>query len=315
MAVACDDLGTVEIVRRPHLGVRRRVRVAWLAVTDLRHWRSLHRLDAGKPDDYRAYLDIQLRRTLVKRSNDPGVGMRLLVDHVASLVPGRAGRVLCIGCRNPLELDEFRARGFTDVVGVDLYSQRSDILVMDMHELAFADDSFDVVYSSHSLEHSFAVERVVSEIARVARDGAVIAVEVPVRGRASEADRIEFAGVDDLRAAFRAHVGEEIEAEEQPARSETNAQGGDVARLVFRLEKAPSTASRPVAVPSKSRRRVLAGAGAAIAIVLFLLFGLLPEVLGDWPYNAYGKDSRRHTTVHHHAPRSLTARVADTDVS
>ena len=50
---------------------------------------------------------------------------------------------------------------------------------MDMHEMTFSDDSFDVVYASHSLEHSYDVERVVREIVRVARDGAVVGVEVP----------------------------------------------------------------------------------------------------------------------------------------
>lgn len=241
-------------------------------------------------------------RTLVKRSNDPGVGMRLMVDRVAGLVRVDEAKVLCVGCRNPLELNEFRACGFTDVVGVDLFSLRSDIHVMDMHDLGFANDSFDVVYSSHSLEHSYDVARVVSEIARVARDDAVIAVEVPVRGRATEADRVEFAGVDALRDVFRVHMAEEIEAEEQPARSERNDHGGDIARIVFRLEKAPSTAPALVTVPAARKlRRMGIGVAAAVAI-FFFVFGALPEMLGDWPYNAYGKNSQAHVTRHHPAP-------------
>ena len=207
-------------------------------LADVRHRLGLRRLGAVASPDYRRYLDVQLRRTLGKREYDSGVGLRVLMD--AAIERGRAGRsarVLCVGCRNGVELDEFRARGFDDVVGIDLFSRRPDVLVMDMHRMTFPDDSFDVVFASHALEHSYDLDTVVSEIARVGRDGAVVAAEVPARVRASEADRIEFAGVAQLREALARHIGEELWAEEQPPRSPTNDQGTDVARLVFRLRK------------------------------------------------------------------------------
>jgi SAM-dependent methyltransferase len=200
------------------------------------HWLSLRRLRKSKPPDYRDYLAVQLRRTLTKRETDPGVGAVTLINRVAEQQPTR-GAVLCVGCRNALELDRFRARGFEGVVGIDVFSQRADIIVMDMHQMSFAEDSFDVVYASHVLEHSYDVERVVSEIARVARDGAVVGVEVPVRVQASAADRILFSGLDELRRAFQPHIGHELLAEEQPPHSTTNEQGTEIARLVFRLRK------------------------------------------------------------------------------
>ena len=159
-----------------------------------------------------------------------------LIGRVTEQQPS-GGAVLCVGCRNALELDRFRASGFQDVVGIDVFSQRADIQVMDMHEMSFEDDSFDVVYASHALEHSYDVERVVREIGRVARDGAVVGVEVPVRAQASAADRIVFSGLEALRAAFQPQIGEELVAEEQPPHSATNDQGTDIARLVFRLRK------------------------------------------------------------------------------
>jgi ubiquinone/menaquinone biosynthesis C-methylase UbiE len=112
-----------------------------------------------------------------------------------------------------------------------------DILTMDMHELLFPADRFDAVYSSHSLEHSYDPDKVVREIVRVARDGALIAVEVPVRGQASAADRIVFSGLDELRGTIRSYVREELWAEEQPARTSTNGQGCEIARIVFRVHK------------------------------------------------------------------------------
>jgi SAM-dependent methyltransferase len=147
--------------------------------------------------------------------------------------------VLCVGCRNGLELDRFRARGFGEVVGIDVFSERPDILVMDMHEMSFPPDSFDVVYASHSLEHSYDVGRVAREIARVGRDGAIVGVEVPVRAQASAADRVVFSGIDELRGVFGDGIAQELLAEEQPPRGATNEQGTDVARLVFRLRKEP----------------------------------------------------------------------------
>ena len=224
----------------PRLGVRSGLRAAWRRVGETRHWLTLRRrLEPGRPDEYRAYLETQLRRSLSKRENDPGIGARILVDTVALNAGERRSAVLCVGCRNPVELDEFRARGFENVVGIDLFSQRDDILVMDMHELTFLDDSFDAVYASHALEHAYDVGAVVGQIARVGREGALVAVEVPVRHRGSTADRVEFSGLDELRLAFAPHLGEELLAEEQKARSRTNEQGSDVARIVFRLRKPP----------------------------------------------------------------------------
>jgi SAM-dependent methyltransferase len=196
----------------------------------------VRRLGRERPPEYRDYLATQLQRTLSKRETDPGIGAVTLIDNVAGQSP-KGGRVLCVGCRNTLELDRFHARGFDDVVGIDVFSERADILVMDMHEMTFPDSSFDVVYCSHALEHSYDVERVSAEIVRVARDGAVVALEVPVRAQASTADRVVFSGLDHLRAVFGGHVAEEWLAEEQPPRSATNDQGTDIARLVFRLRK------------------------------------------------------------------------------
>jgi SAM-dependent methyltransferase len=220
----------------PRPGIRTRVRAGARQLLEVPHWLILRRLGRRHPPEYRGYLATQLRRTLSKRDTDPGVGAVTLINHVAEQqAPG--GAVLCVGCRNALELDRFRARGFADVVGIDVFSQRGDILVMDMHEMSFADDSFDVVYASHSLEHSYNVDLVASEIARVARDGAVVGVEVPIRTQRSDADRILFSGLEELRGVFRPQIGEELLAEEQPPNTATNEQGTEIARLVFRVRK------------------------------------------------------------------------------
>lgn len=198
--------------------------------------RQVGELGEGRNDEYRTYLETQLDRSVGRRCNDPGIGQRLLVETaVANATQG--GSVLCVGCRNGLELDAFRSRGLTDVRGIDIFSQRDDIVVMDMHAMTFADDSFDVVYSSHSLEHAHDLATVAAELVRVARPGAVVAVEVPVRHKGSAADVIVFDGADHLRRVFAGSVAELLVLEEEPPHSERNDQGSDIARLVFRVAK------------------------------------------------------------------------------
>jgi SAM-dependent methyltransferase len=221
-------------LQRP--GVRTRLRAGARRLSEVPHWLVLRRLGEGQSREYRNYLGVQLRRTLSKRETDPGIGAVTLINRVAE-ERRDGGSVLCVGCRNTLELDRFHARGFNDVTGIDVFSQRDDIEVMDMHAMTFADDSFDVVYCSHALEHAFDVERVAAEMIRVARDGAVVGVEVPVRAQASAADRVVFSGLDELRAPFAPHIRGELLAEELPPRSETNEQGTEIARLVFRVRK------------------------------------------------------------------------------
>jgi SAM-dependent methyltransferase len=204
--------------------------------TALGHRVRLRRLSAGRDPEYRDYLAEQLERTLSKRETSSGVGTRILVKAAAGAAKADAS-VLCVGCRNAVELDEFRARGLHDVVGIDIFSQRADILVMDMHQMTFAPDSFDVVYSSHSLEHAHDPRRVVAEVLRVARDGAVVAVEVPVRYRGSDADRVEFSGLPELESLFEDRIADVVLSEELEAHGPRNDQGSAVARLVFRLRK------------------------------------------------------------------------------
>jgi SAM-dependent methyltransferase len=223
-------------MRLPRLGVRTRLRAGASRLAEAPHWLVLRKLAKRQPPEYRDYLATQLRRTLSKRETDPGVGAETLINRVTEQQPS-GGTVLCVGCRNTLELDRFRARGFDEVIGIDVFSQREDILVMDMHEMSFPADSFDVVYASHALEHSYDVDRVAGEIGRVARDGAVVGVEVPVRAQASTADRIVFSGLDELRAVFKRQIGEELLGEEQPPHTASNGQGTEIARLVFRLQK------------------------------------------------------------------------------
>lgn len=220
----------------PRPGIRTRLRAAWRALRDTPHRRRARALAGSTPGDYGEYIDVQVRRTLSKRLNDPGVGARLLTDQLVRAAGlDAASAVLCVGCRNGVELDLLRGQGVGSVTGIDLVSQRDDILVMDMHAMTFDDASFDAVYASHSLEHAFDGRRVVAELGRVVRPGGAIAVEVPLGAPKSTADRLAFARLDDLRRLLAPVAAAELWAEEEPAATERNEQGTPVARLVVRV--------------------------------------------------------------------------------
>jgi len=69
---------------------------------------------------------------------------------------------------------------------------------MDMHALTFADQSFDVIFSAHSLEHAYDADRALAEFARVTRPRGYWAIEVPLRFDPTAVDRNDFQSTDAL---------------------------------------------------------------------------------------------------------------------
>jgi Methyltransferase domain len=129
----------------------------------------------------------------------------------------RNARVLNIGPRNEMEVLLLRLYGFSaeNITAIDLFTYSPAIQVMDMHQLAFADDSFDLTYSAYTLRYSDDVERACCEIVRCTRHGGVVAasfvtdVEPPLVGAARGAGEREAVigtrlsgGVADLLRAF-----------------------------------------------------------------------------------------------------------------
>jgi SAM-dependent methyltransferase len=54
-----------------------------------------------------------------------------------------------------------------------------EVYEMDMHFMDFEDESFDAVWYRHTLEHSFAPLRVLSEISRVFKDNGYLFAVLP----------------------------------------------------------------------------------------------------------------------------------------
>lgn len=84
-----------------------------------------------------------------------------------------ARKILCVGARDVSEVLAFRNAGY-DAIGIDLYTDNADIVrVLDMHQLSdtFKENEFDVIFSCHSLEHSYDPEQVLKSFRRIAASG------------------------------------------------------------------------------------------------------------------------------------------------
>ncbi len=82
---------------------------------------------------------------------------------------------LCVGCRNRDEIIYFRKKGASckkgasNVIGIDLSSDRPEIRVVEMHALKFPDETFDIVYNRHWFAHAFDKRKAAQEFVPVFR--------------------------------------------------------------------------------------------------------------------------------------------------
>ena len=184
--------------------------------------------------EYERYLQNQVMRSWSARTqvDQDNRGEKLVKKLLNSdRRPANDRSVLCVGCRNSHELNIFRKAGFEKVTGIDLFSSEEAILQMDMHAMTFPDNHFDVVFSCHSLEHSYDPMRALSEFARVVKDGGVCTIELPVRFTPTSADLQDFGSLKALKSACEPFIGQTLFAEE----CEGSKSG--VARLAFTINK------------------------------------------------------------------------------
>jgi len=217
------------IVKRSLVQLRNRIAI-------LRHQRRLQTVAQPEAATTLDYLETQLRRTYEKRGAPLQTRTKVLIDKIANVTDLQGKTVLCIGCRNSQELNYFRSKGAQTVQGIDLFSENPAILVMDMHQMTFPDAQFDVVYSSHSLEHAHTPAKVAQEILRVARPQAVVAIEMPIRYETRGADLIDMESTANLHKLFAPHITSVLLQEEFAANTPDNATGTPIARTIFKVD-------------------------------------------------------------------------------
>jgi len=133
-------------------------------------------------ESYKEYLSqqaqkLKIRPEFSKNMSDAlrfRVGQRLEVH--ADHIPAR-GSALCLGARIGGEVGAFIDHGYF-AVGVDVNPGKSNkhVLYGDFHELQFADNSIDIIYTN-SLDHVLNMEAVISEVVRTLQTGGIFMTE------------------------------------------------------------------------------------------------------------------------------------------
>ena len=183
------------------------------------------------------YLNIQLYRTLSKKNVDTSSQYMYLIDRLREKVAFSNLEVLCIGCRNIGEINYFRLKGAKKVVGIDLFSENKEIIVMDMHNMNFIDNTFDVIFSCHSLEHAKEPKKVVLELVRVAKNNSIFIIEVPVNYETRGADLQDFKSLQNLKEIFRPYIRQVLFEEFLTKKVQNNFAGTDIIRIIFKISK------------------------------------------------------------------------------
>ncbi len=108
---------------------------------------------------------------------------------------------------------------------------------MDMHHLCYKANSFDLIYTSHSLEHAFNYHKVLSEINRVLKDDGIVVVEIPINYETTEVDLHDFKNADNFITIFSNYVNIKEVLYKVEVKKEDNLSGTDVVRLIIRVSK------------------------------------------------------------------------------
>lgn len=115
------------------------------------------------------------------------------------------GKVLDVGCGDGYGMQLIKDMGF-EVEGVDLLPSRVKLATdrgfkvtqAPQEALPFEDKSFDTVFSSHTLEHSFDVDKAISELHRVAKRGILVVPYGETPSMRLESHTSPFETADDL---------------------------------------------------------------------------------------------------------------------
>lgn len=148
-------------------------------------------------------------------------------------------RILCIGPRNEAEILLLSLHGFKlkNITGIDLFTYSPLIRQMDMHNLEFSDNSFDIVYVLYTLPYADDLPKACREIIRVLKDNGIIAAGfqhtskmTDLRTKGSELRD----GLSELFHLFHPHIRHVYWQEAEAARDSS---GDYLATAIFDVKK------------------------------------------------------------------------------
>lgn len=161
---------------------------AWIRINVLRKLKTLESADVVKANIMHNMKSIY------------GVNNRMnLLIYPLSVIEtlDRNARILIIGPRNENDLLSLVGLGFKreNVIGLDLISYSSKIVLGDMHDIPFPNDHFDAVICGWTISYSTNPTRAAEEMVRVTRPAGLIAIGVEYSNMGPE-DEMQLLGYE-----------------------------------------------------------------------------------------------------------------------
>ena len=124
--------------------------------------------------------NIKLNRIKKKINQFTGQKISFILYPLYSLdfLDFKKSKVLSIGPRTEGELFMIKSFGFKwkNIKAIDLQTYSNLVTLNDMHEISFADNSFDIIVSGWTLAYSNNINKAMDEIQRVAKNGCMICI-------------------------------------------------------------------------------------------------------------------------------------------
>jgi len=106
-----------------------------------------------------------------------------------------------------LEINKFKKAGYKKITAIDLVSINPLVVkVMDMHQMSFNDNSFDLIYCSGTFHCSYNPKRLVKEFVRVIRNSGAIFITVPVKFKKNKIYQFDVKSLGNLHNMFKKNI-------------------------------------------------------------------------------------------------------------
>ncbi len=87
-------------------------------------------------------------------------------------------KILIVGCRTEDDIYWLRSYGYNKTLGFDLFSYSNKVLLGDIHDTDFDDDSFDVVLLGWMISYSKNPKQVIKECVRITKKEGLIGIGI-----------------------------------------------------------------------------------------------------------------------------------------
>lgn len=103
---------------------------------------------------------------------------RLMFSMLANEKFNYKSKILIIGPRSESDILKLKAYGYSNIEAIDLISYSKSIILMDAHDMAYQDNTFDVVFCGWVLPYSKNPKKIADSIVRVSKNESLISIGI-----------------------------------------------------------------------------------------------------------------------------------------